>query len=86
MQTLFIFQKMCSVVAGVLHYFLTAAFLWMSIEAYHLYHLIVLVFTREESCRSHYFIIGYLLPFIPIMLTELASQVSQEPAYGRDEL
>lgn len=86
MQTLFMFQKMCAVVAGILHYFLMAAFFWMSVEACHLYHLIVLVFTREGSCRSHYFIMGYLLPFIPIMLTELASQVLQKSAYGRDEM
>lgn len=77
---------MCSAVAGILHYVLMAAFFWMSVEGYHLYHLIVLVFIRERSYRSHYFIVGYVFPFIPVVLTELASQVLQTPAYGRDEL
>lgn len=73
-------------IAGLLHYILIAAFLWMSVEAYHLYHLIVVVFVSARSYRSHYFIVGYIFPFIPIILTELASQVLETPAYGRDEM
>jgi hypothetical protein len=49
----YLFQTLCSCVAGFLHYLFLASFSWMCIEGIHLYMKIVRVY-RTESMRMMY--------------------------------
>lgn len=48
----------CSVIAGILHYFFLAAFMWMAIEGFMLYVMLVEVF-ETESRWKWYYLCGY---------------------------
>ena len=52
-------QVLCSVVAGVLHYFFLASFAWMSLEGVQLYVMLVEVFEAERSRKLWYYLAGY---------------------------
>ncbi|XP_063075605.1 adhesion G protein-coupled receptor L2-like isoform X2 [Engraulis encrasicolus] len=56
----------CSVIAGVLHFFFLAAFAWMCLEGVQLYLMLVEVFESEYSRRKYYYISGYLFPAIVV--------------------
>ncbi|XP_023232841.1 latrophilin Cirl-like isoform X3 [Centruroides sculpturatus] len=55
---------LCGIVAGLLHYFFLSAFLWMLLEGFHIYILLVEVFESEKSRIKWYYAIAYLLPAI----------------------
>ena len=52
-------QILCSVVAGLLHYFFLAAFAWMCLEGVQLYVMLIEVFEAEKSRRKYYYLAGY---------------------------
>ncbi|XP_076149703.1 adhesion G protein-coupled receptor L2b.1 isoform X2 [Alosa pseudoharengus] len=56
----------CSVIAGVLHFFFLAAFAWMCLEGVQLYLMLVEVFESEYSRRKYYYVSGYLFPAIVV--------------------
>uniref|UniRef100_UPI00358F344C adhesion G protein-coupled receptor L2-like isoform X3 n=1 Tax=Myxine glutinosa TaxID=7769 RepID=UPI00358F344C len=56
----------CSVVAGLLHFFFLAAFSWMLLEGVQLYLLLVEVFESEYSRRRYFYLIGYGLPALVV--------------------
>ena len=55
-------QLVCSIIAGVLHFFFLAAFAWMCLEGVQLYLMLVEVFESEFSRRKYYYVSGYLFP------------------------
>ncbi|XP_073706013.1 adhesion G protein-coupled receptor L2-like isoform X3 [Garra rufa] len=56
----------CSVIAGVLHFFFLAAFAWMCLEAVQLFLMLVEVFESEFSRRKYYYASGYLFPCVVV--------------------
>ncbi|XP_077983985.1 adhesion G protein-coupled receptor L3-like [Glandiceps talaboti] len=55
----------CKVVAALLHYFLTALFLWMMIEGINMYVVLVKVFDRSNNIKK-YLALGWGAPFIVV--------------------
>ncbi|XP_062413829.1 adhesion G protein-coupled receptor L2-like, partial [Pungitius pungitius] len=55
-------KLVCSIIAGVLHFCLLAAFAWMCLEGVQLYLMLVEVFESEFSRRKYYYASGYLIP------------------------
>uniref|UniRef100_A0A8C1SIM3 Adhesion G protein-coupled receptor L2 n=1 Tax=Cyprinus carpio TaxID=7962 RepID=A0A8C1SIM3_CYPCA len=56
----------CSVIAGVLHFFFLATFAWMCLEAVQLFLMLVEVFESEFSRRKYYYASGYLFPCVVV--------------------
>uniref|UniRef100_A0A8B9KS71 Adhesion G protein-coupled receptor L2b, tandem duplicate 1 n=1 Tax=Astyanax mexicanus TaxID=7994 RepID=A0A8B9KS71_ASTMX len=56
----------CSVIAGVLHFFFLAVFAWMCLESVQLYLMLVEVFESEFSRRKYYYAAGYLFPAVVV--------------------
>ncbi|CAN0019452.1 unnamed protein product [Rangifer tarandus platyrhynchus] len=74
----------CWARGAVFHYFLLCAFTWMSLEAFHLYLLVIKVF---NTYFSHYFLklslVGWVLPALIVIGTGIAN--SYGPYSIRDE-
>ncbi|CAM4678431.1 unnamed protein product [Lepidochelys olivacea] len=62
-------RVVCGVVAGLLHYFLLAAFCWMCLEGTELYLLVVQVFTPRGLWRHYTFLLGYGVPALVVGLS-----------------
>ena len=63
--TLISFQILCQTIAVFLLYFLLSSFSWMAMEGYHLYQMIVLVFSNIGYLRLIYlYAIGYGAPLV----------------------
>jgi len=52
-------KVLCSIVAGLLHYFFLTAFSWMCMEGVQLYVMLVEVFEAERSRVRCYYIAAY---------------------------
>ncbi|XP_067419550.1 adhesion G protein-coupled receptor E5 [Emydura macquarii macquarii] len=59
-------KVLCSVVAGLLHYFFLAAFCWMCLEGAQLYLMVVKVFPPHGLKRRYMFLLGYGLPALVV--------------------
>ncbi|XP_060768599.1 adhesion G protein-coupled receptor L2-like isoform X6 [Neoarius graeffei] len=59
----------CSVIAGILHFFFLAAFAWMCLEGVQLYVMLVEVFESEFSRRKYYYAAGYLFPAVVVAIS-----------------
>ncbi|CAB1317378.1 unnamed protein product, partial [Coregonus sp. 'balchen'] len=59
-------KLVCSIIAGVLHFFFLAAFAWMCLEGVQLYLMLVEVFESEFSRRKYYYVSGYLFPAVVV--------------------
>ena len=66
----------CGVVAGLLHYLLLCAFMWMLLEAYQLWRMLVEVFETETSRRKWYYASGYGLPLLVVVVSSLVDPFS----------
>ena len=64
-----LYQVLCAIIAGVLHYFLLAAFMWMFLEGLQLYVMLIEVFEAEKSRRWYYYAAGYGVPAIIIAIS-----------------
>nr|XP_021510980.1 adhesion G protein-coupled receptor L4 [Meriones unguiculatus] len=56
----------CSIIAGLLHYFFLAAFAWMCIEGVHLYLIVVGVIYNKGFLHKNFYIFGYLSPAVVV--------------------
>jgi latrophilin and seven transmembrane domain-containing 1 len=56
----------CSIIAGLLHYFFLAAFAWMCIEGIHLYLIVVGVIYNKGFLHKNFYIFGYLSPAVVV--------------------
>lgn len=74
----------CWARGAIFHYFLLCAFTWMSLEAFHLYLLVIKVF---NTYFNHYFLklslVGWVLPALIVIGTGIAN--SYGPYSIRDE-
>lgn len=59
-------KLVCSVVAGLLHYFFLAAFAWMCIEGVHLYLIVVGIVYNKGFLHKNFYIFGYLSPAVVV--------------------
>ena len=69
-----IFQIVCFMTTMFMHNAFLSVFTWMSIEAIHLYRMIILVFGADRDLKRHYFCIGwgkYYIFWISIILKTL---------------
>ncbi|XP_070552443.1 adhesion G protein-coupled receptor L4-like [Ptychodera flava] len=60
-------EYVCKLVAALLHYFLTALFLWMMIEGISLYVALVKVFDRSNNIKK-YMALGWGAPLLVVMV------------------
>ncbi|NXX56950.1 AGRL4 protein, partial [Scopus umbretta] len=56
----------CSITAGLLHYFLLAAFAWMCIEGIHLYLIVVGVIYNKGFLHKNFYVFGYISPAVVV--------------------
>ena len=56
---MFVCEVLCSITAGLLHYFFLAAFSWMCLEGVQLYVMLVEVFEAERSRVRWYYTAAY---------------------------
>ncbi|XP_053841670.1 adhesion G protein-coupled receptor L4 isoform X3 [Vidua macroura] len=56
----------CSITAGLLHYFLLAAFAWMCIEGIHLYLIVVGVIYNKGFLHKNFYVFGYVSPAVVV--------------------
>lgn len=59
-------RALCGVVAGLLHYFFLAAFLWMFLEGFQLYVMLIEVFDSEKSRLGWYYALAYGAPAVVV--------------------
>lgn len=69
-------QVMCGVIAGLLHYFFLAAFVWMLLEGVQLYFMLVKVFESERRRNIYFYASGYGVPAIIVLITASISPTS----------
>nr|XP_061810986.1 adhesion G protein-coupled receptor L3-like isoform X2 [Nerophis lumbriciformis] len=72
----------CAIFAALLHFFFLAAFTWMFLEGVQLYILLVEVFESEHSRRRYFYMVGYGLPALVVVV----SAVVDYPSYGTDRV
>lgn len=59
---------LCSAVAVLLHYFFLCSFVWMLLEGFQLYVMLIEVFEVERSRIKWYYLFGYGFPLIVVSL------------------
>ncbi|NXN94763.1 AGRL4 protein, partial [Rhinopomastus cyanomelas] len=59
-------KLLCSITAGLLHYFLLAAFAWMCIEGIHLYLIVVGVIYNKGFLHKNFYVFGYVSPAVVV--------------------
>ncbi|XP_038649650.1 adhesion G protein-coupled receptor L4 [Scyliorhinus canicula] len=64
-------KLVCSIVAGLLHYFFLAAFAWMCIEGIHLYLIVVGVIYNKGFLHRNFYIFGYGSPSVVVGISAI---------------
>lgn len=72
----------CSITAGLLHYFLLAAFAWMCIEGIHLYLIVVGVIYNKGFLHKNFYVFGYVSPAVVVGISAILGY----KYYGRPEV
>ncbi|XP_067892443.1 adhesion G protein-coupled receptor L4 isoform X1 [Heterodontus francisci] len=75
-------KLVCSIVAGLLHYFFLAAFAWMCIEGIHLYLIVVGVIYNKGFLHRNFYIFGYGSPSIVVGISAILGY----KYYGTDKI
>ncbi|XP_069795471.1 adhesion G protein-coupled receptor L4 isoform X2 [Narcine bancroftii] len=75
-------KLLCSIVAGLLHYFFLAAFAWMCIEGIHLYLIVVGVIYNKGFLHRNFYIFGYGSPSVVVGISALLGY----KYYGTDKI
>ncbi|XP_072458191.1 adhesion G protein-coupled receptor E3-like isoform X1 [Notamacropus eugenii] len=70
-------QRLCSIIAGLLHYFYLASFTWMLLEGLHLFltarNLMVVNYTRvSQSMKKVMYPLGYGIPAVIVAISALS--------------
>ena len=66
-----LFQLLCSVIAGLMHFFFLAAFAWMCLEGVQLYVLLIQVFSSDYSQAVYFYLFGYGFPSIIVAVSAI---------------
>ncbi|XP_046556840.1 adhesion G protein-coupled receptor L3-like [Haliotis rubra] len=69
---------LCSIIAGLLHFFFLVAFAWMCLEGVQLYVMLIEVFETERSRLKWYYLCGY---GVPLMIVAISAAVYHQ-GYG----
>lgn len=69
-------RVVCGVVAGLLHYFFLAAFLWMFVEGFQLYVMLIEVFDSEKSRLGWYYVLAYGAPAVVVTVAACVDPTS----------
>ncbi|XP_069088313.1 adhesion G protein-coupled receptor L4 isoform X1 [Pleurodeles waltl] len=64
-------KLLCSIIAGLLHYFFLAAFAWMCIEGIHLYLIVVGVIYNKGFLHKNFYIFGYCSPAVVVGISAI---------------
>ncbi|XP_072430889.1 adhesion G protein-coupled receptor L4 [Chiloscyllium punctatum] len=75
-------KLVCSIVAGLLHYFFLAAFAWMCIEGIHLYLIVVGVIYNKGFLHRNFYIFGYGSPSVVVGISAILGY----KYYGTDKV
>ncbi|XP_072129415.1 adhesion G protein-coupled receptor L4 isoform X4 [Mobula birostris] len=75
-------KLLCSIVAGLLHYFFLAAFAWMCVEGIHLYLIVVGVIYNKGFLHRNFYIFGYGSPSVVVGISALLGY----KYYGTDKI
>uniref|UniRef100_UPI00398F6B12 adhesion G protein-coupled receptor L4 n=1 Tax=Pristiophorus japonicus TaxID=55135 RepID=UPI00398F6B12 len=75
-------KLVCSIVAGLLHYFFLAAFAWMCIEGIHLYLIVVGVIYNKGFLHRNFYIFGYGSPSVVVGISAILGY----KYYGTDKI
>lgn len=79
--TIHLFQVVCPILAGLLHFFSLSAFSWLCLEGVQLYLMLVEVFETEHSRRKYYYLCGYVFPALVVGISAAVDYRS----YGTDK-
>ncbi|XP_068218278.1 latrophilin Cirl-like isoform X6 [Palaemon carinicauda] len=74
--------EVCGVVAGLLHFFLLAAFCWMFMEGFQLYAMLVEVFESEKPRARWYYAASYGFPAIVVAVSAVADPFGYKNDYA----
>ena len=74
-------EAACLVVTAMIHYFYLVTFCWMLVEGFHLYLMVVKVFS-ENSYLKFYYLSSWTTPLIIVSLALIAAAVSSTGIYG----
>lgn len=66
----------CGFVAGLLHFFFLCAFMWMLLEGFQLYVMLVEVFESDKSRVKWYYLIGYGVPVLIVAVSSVVDPFS----------
>nr|XP_014345683.1 PREDICTED: adhesion G protein-coupled receptor L4 [Latimeria chalumnae] len=75
-------KVLCSIIAGLLHYFFLAAFAWMCIEGIHLYLIVVGVIYNKGFLHRNFYIFGYGSPAVVVGISAILGY----KYYGTDKV
>lgn len=81
-----ILQGVCTASAILIHYAFLSAFMWMAIEGFYLYKLMIHVFDSGSNHLTMYRIMGYGIPLVIVGITGSIGFFLDEDAYGGDML
>jgi hypothetical protein len=74
-------EGLCTASAIVTHYVFLTAFMWMAVEGYHLYKMVVQVFDSGSRMAS-YRLFAYGLPLLIVVVTTATSFLTEGQGYG----
>jgi hypothetical protein len=66
----------CGLVAGLLHFFFLCAFMWMLLEGFQLYVMLLEVFESEKSRVKWYYLCGYGVPVLIVAVSSIVDPFS----------
>ncbi|XP_062892176.1 adhesion G protein-coupled receptor E5-like [Mobula hypostoma] len=62
-------KVVCATIAGLLHYLFLASFMWMLLEGFHLYLLVVKVFQARSLYGKYTYLVAYGIPALIVILS-----------------
>lgn len=70
------FKILCSVLAGLIHYFLLASFVWTFLDGFQLHITLVNLYETNKSRMKWYYLAGYGLPLLVVVVSVIVDPSS----------
>ncbi|XP_067138969.1 latrophilin Cirl-like isoform X2 [Centruroides vittatus] len=70
------FKILCSVLAGLVHYFLLASFVWTFLDSFQLHITLVNLYETNKSRMKWYYLAGYGLPLLVVVISVIVDPSS----------
>ncbi|XP_013773135.2 latrophilin Cirl-like [Limulus polyphemus] len=74
-------QTLCGLIAGLLHYFFLVVSVWMFLDGFHLYVLLMEVYDSEKTRAIWYYVMAYGVPTVIVAV----SAVIDPQSYGTND-